>query len=251
MSSIFSMKKVSVSLGERTVLHEIDLEIRKDRVTCVIGPSGAGKTTLLRSLNRLNDHLPGFRLHGEILFRGKNIHDRGLCPEVLRQKVGMVFQKPVIFPGSIEENVVFGIRHMREKREEGLKEIAERSLRAAGLWDEVKGRLGDEAGTLSEGQKQRLAIARALAVGPEALLLDEPTSALDHRSARAIEDLVQELGRKMSIVLVTHRLEQARALADDVVFICDGKVCETGEAETVFEHPEKIETKCYVEEGSK
>jgi len=251
MKTLFRLKKTAIFFGGRPVLHETDLEIREGRVTCIIGPSGAGKTTLLRSLNRLNDHLPGFRLCGEILFRGKSIYDKGLSAEVLRQKVGLVFQKAVIFPGSIEENVVFGIRQMKEKRREGLAEIAERSLRAAGLWDEVKGRLGSDARTLSEGQKQRLAIARALAVGPEALLLDEPTSALDHRSARAIEDLVRVLGRKMSIVLVTHRLEQARALAHDVVFVCEGKVCEAGEANTFFEHPEKIETKCYVEEGSK
>ncbi len=246
MSAIFSLRKTSIAFGNRCVLHETDLEIQEGRLTCIIGPSGAGKTTLLRSLNRLNDHLPGYHLGGEILFRGMDIYNRKMPSEDLRRKVGMVFQKPVIFPGSIERNVVFGIMHMRQRKKEGLDVIAERSLRAAGLWAEVRDRLSDEARNLSEGQRQRLAIARALAVGPEVLLLDEPTSALDHRSREAIEDLVRQLGKEMSIVLVTHNLAQARALADDVVFICDGRVCERGEAGAVFERPENMETRCYV-----
>jgi len=250
MSDIFTLEKTSLSFGQKTVLDETDLHIREGRVTCVIGPSGAGKTTLLRSLNRLNDSMPGFRQSGRILFRGEDIYNGGMRAEDLRQRVGMVFQKPCMFPGSIEENVVFGIRQIREKRREGLGRIAERTLRAVGLWAEVRGRLNHEAGSLSEGQKQRLAIARALAVGPEALLLDEPTSSLDHRSTAGIEDLIRGLGKKMSVVLVTHRLEQARALTDDAVFICGGRVCESGEAGAIFENPENIETRCYVGGGS-
>ncbi len=249
MSDIFTLEKTSLSFGQKTVLEETDLHIREGRVTCVIGPSGAGKTTLLRALNRLNDSRPGFQRSGRILFRGRDIYNGGLPAEELRQRVGMVFQKPTMFPGSIEKNAVFGIRHIREKRREGLKVIAERVLEAAGLWEEVRSRLHEDASGLSEGQKQRRAIARALAVGPEALLLDEPTSSLDHRSAAAIENLVMGLGKEMSIVLVTHNLAQARRLADDVVFLCDGRVCEAGEAGVVLNNPEKIETRCYVGES--
>ncbi len=246
MSEMFTLKKTSLFFGDKKVLEETDLSIKKGRITCIIGPSGAGKSTLLRSLNRMNDLTPGFRQRGEILFKDKNIYSKGLRAEVLRQKVGMVFQKPCLFPASIENNVSFGIRHIKEKRREGFKDIVNASLKAVGLWDEVSERLKEPALELSVGQAQRLAIARALAVGPEVLLLDEPTSALDHHSATVIEALVRRLGKTMTIVLVTHRLEQAREVADDVVFICDGKVCEAGEAGAVFDHPENLETRCYV-----
>jgi len=246
MSDIFTLKKVSLFFGAKKILDDTDLSIKKRRVTCVIGPSGAGKSTLLRSLNRMNDLTEGFHHSGTIFFNGSDIYARGLRAEQLRQKVGMVFQKSCLFPGSIEENVIFGIRHIKEKKREGFKNITERSLKAVALWNEVKDRLRESAITLSEGQSQRLAIARALAVGPDVLLLDEPTSALDHLSATAIEALVKKLGRTMTIIMVTHRLEQARSLADDVVFICGGRVCEAGEARAIFNHPENIETRCYV-----
>ncbi len=246
MSDIFTLKKTSIFFGRKKVLEETDLSIKKGRITCIIGPSGAGKSTLIRSLNRMNDLTPGFHRTGSILFNGRDIYGRGLRAEELRKKVGMVFQKPCIFPGSIEENVIFGIRHIKQKKREGLKDIAEKSLKAVGLWDEVSGRLHGPALALSTGQAQRLAIARSLSVGPEVLLLDEPTSALDHRSSAAIEALVQELGQTMTIVMVTHRLEQARSLAHDVVFVCEGRICEAGEAKDIFNHPEKIETRCYV-----
>ncbi len=246
MSDIFTLKKTRLFFKDKKILGTTDLSIKKGRITCIIGPSGAGKSTLLRSLNRMNDLTPGFRQSGEILFKGRDIYARSVKAEILRQKVGMVFQKPCLFPASIEDNVIFGIRHIKEKKIEGLQNITKKSLKAVGLWGEVSDRLRAPALELSVGQAQRLAMARAIAVGPEALLLDEPTSALDHLSARAIEDLVRELGRTMTIVMVTHRLEQARALADDVVFICDGRVCEAGEAGAVFNHPENIETRCYV-----
>lgn len=247
MKELFRLKNTSLYFGDNAVIKEAGLTIRKGRITCVIGPSGAGKSTLLRSLNRMNDLMTGFHHKGFILYNKRDIYAKELRPEVLRQRVGLVSQKPCLFPGSIHSNVIFGIRHIKEKKREGLNVIAERALRAVGLWDEVRGRLGSPALELSAGQAQRLAIARALAVGPEALLLDEPTSALDHRSARAIEKLVQELSGKMTVVMVTHRLEQAKTLADDLIFVCDGKICEAGEAETIFNHPENIETRCYIE----
>jgi len=246
MSDLFTLKKTSLFFGKKKVLGETDLSIKKGRLTCLIGPSGAGKSTLLRSLNRMNDLTPNFRYKGEIQFKGKDIYNKRLRAEALRQKVGMVFQKPCIFPCSISDNVIFGIRHIKKKKREGFEHIVKSSLKAVGLWAEVRDRLRESALELSAGQAQRLAIARTLTVGPEALLLDEPTSALDHRSSAAIETLVRRLAKTMSIVMVTHRLEQARSLADDVIFICEGRVCEAAEAEVIFNHPENIETRCYI-----
>ncbi len=247
MSELFRLTKTSLYFGNTPVIHEANLTIKNGGITCIIGPSGAGKSTLLRSLNRMNDLIADFHHKGTIMYNNRDIYDKGLRLEGLRREVGLVFQKPCLFPGSIHDNVIFGIRHIREKKKEGFKVIAERTLKAVGLWDEVHNRLDSPAIGLSEGQAQRLAIARALAVGPKTLLLDEPTSSLDHRSARAIETLVKELGRTMTIVIVTHKLEQAKALADDVVFICEGKICEAGEAANIFSHPENIETRCYIE----
>jgi len=247
MSELCRLQKTPLYFGSNEVLKEGDLSIKKGKTTCIIGPSGAGKSTLLRSLNRMNDLIAGFHHKGRILYNNEDIYGKGQSAEKLRRRVGMVFQKPCLFPGSILDNVVFGIRHIKDKKKEGFKVIAEESLRAVGLFDEVRHRLHAPAQTLSEGQSQRLAIARALAVGPDALLLDEPTSALDHRSAAAIEELIRELGKTMTIVMVTHRLEQARALAHYVVFVCDGRICEAGEARGIFNHAEKIETRCYIE----
>ncbi len=247
MSELFRLEETSLYFGSEAVLKDADLTIKKGRTTCIIGPSGAGKSTLLRSLNRMNDLITGFHHKGRIFYNNRDIYGKGQSVEELRRGVGMVFQKPCLFPGSIFDNVVFGARHIREKKKEGLEVIAEESLQAVGLWSEVRHRLHSSALALSEGQAQRLAIARALAVGPDALLLDEPTSALDHRAAGKIEELIRELGEKMTIVMVTHRLEQARALAHYVVFVCEGRICEAGEAESIFNHAEKIETRCYIE----
>ena len=206
---------LSVSAGARTILSGVDLAVERGEVLCLLGPSGIGKSTLLKCLNRLIDLEPGLTVRGDVLLDGVPIYRRGVDPDRLRGRVGMLFQQPVIFPASILDNVAFGLRHgvvrlPRRRR----RERAEQALREVGLWREVQGRLGEPAATLSVGQQQRLCLARALALDPAVLLMDEPTSALDRRSARTIEELVSALKGERTIVLVTHDPEQARRVAD-------------------------------------
>ncbi|MFQ5681408.1 MAG: phosphate ABC transporter ATP-binding protein [Candidatus Omnitrophota bacterium] len=243
---IFRLDNVFLAYGRDVTIREINLSFRENRISCIIGPSGVGKSTLLRTLNRMNDIIAGFSLRGSVLFRGRDIYADGIRACDLRREVGMVFQQPCIFPGSIYDNVLFGLRRLPGAKKTEFPRAAEEALKSVSLWGEVKDRLKHCAAGLSQGQQQRLSIARALAVGPKVLLVDEPTSSLDHRSAKAIEELVCDLARKITVIMVTHKLDQARRIADDVVFVCGGRICEAGNAEAVFRSPQDIETKCYV-----
>jgi len=206
---------LTVSAGDRTILSGVDLAVERGEVLCLLGPSGIGKSTLLKCLNRLTDLEPGLTVRGEVLLDGASIHRRGVDPDRLRSRVGMLFQQPVIFPASILDNAAFGLRHgaVRLPRRER-RARAEEALREVGLWPEVCDRLDEPAATLSVGQQQRLCLARTLALDPRTILMDEPTSSLDRRSARTIEELVLQLKGERTILLVTHDPEQARRVAD-------------------------------------
>jgi len=210
---------LSVSLGRRLLLRSVDLRIEPRQVLSILGPSGAGKTTLLRCLNRLVDLVPQLAVSGEVLLHGRSIYGRGVDVDALRTRVGMIFQQPVVFPGSIADNVLFGVRHTQRLPRRLWPERIELALREAALWEEVRHRLREPAASLSVGQQQRLCLARALAAEPEILLLDEPTSALDARSTEAIEELILRLRHRHAIVLVTHNQAQARRVADTLVFL--------------------------------
>jgi phosphate transport system ATP-binding protein len=219
------LERVRLSYSGKAVIETASCTIRKNAVTAVVGPSGSGKSTLLRTLCRMNDRLPGFQLEGKVTVLGRDIHDPALNVYELRKRVGMVFQKPCVFPKSIYENVIFGLKFHASLNGKGFPERAERALRDAFLWDEVKDRLHDPAHTLSQGQQQRLAMARTLAVDPEILLMDEPTSALDPKSSRAIEDLILSLKDKHTLVLVTHNVDQAERVAEDLICVDDKTIC--------------------------
>ncbi|MCI4454634.1 MAG: phosphate ABC transporter ATP-binding protein PstB [Thermodesulfobacterium sp.] len=232
--------------GSTPVLKNINFPIYKHKVTALIGPSGCGKTTLLRCFNRMHDLYPGNRYEGEILFRGRNI----LAPDVdlieLRTKIGMVFQKPTPFPMSIFDNVAYGLRLRGIKNKKELAERVEKALREAALWDEVKDKLKESGLSLSGGQQQRLCIARAIAVEPEVLLFDEPTSALDPISTAKIEDLIVQLKEKITIVIVTHNMQQAARISDFTAFMYLGELVEFGPTEKIFTNPEKKLTEDYI-----
>lgn len=219
------LEQVRLSYSGTPVIETASCTVRKNAVTAVVGPSGSGKSTLLRTLCRMNDRLPGFQVEGRILVLGRDIHDPTLNVYELRKKVGMVFQKPCVFPKSIYENVVFGLKFHSSPNGKSFGEQSEQALRNAFLWDEVKDRLHDPAHTLSQGQQQRLAMARTLAVNPEILLMDEPTSALDPKSSRAIEDLILSLKDRHTIVLVTHNVDQAERVAEDLICVDDKTIC--------------------------
>jgi phosphate transport system ATP-binding protein len=227
-------------------LKNINFPIHENKVTALIGPSGCGKTTLLRCFNRMHDLYPGNRYEGEILFRGRNI----LAPEVdlieLRSRIGMVFQKPTPFPMSIFDNVAYGLRLRGIKNKKELAERVEKALREAALWDEVKDRLKESGLSLSGGQQQRLCIARAIAVEPEVLLFDEPTAALDPISTAKIEDLIVQLKEKITIVIVTHNMQQAARISDFTAFMYLGELVEFGPTEKIFTNPEKKLTEDYI-----
>ena len=243
---IIRMKNTSVFSNGKPILDEVSYDFRKQVVTGIIGPSGTGKTTLLRTLSRLNDRIDGFRVLGQVLVGGTDIYLNGLDVYGLRRRVGMVFQKPCVFPSSIFDNVILGLKRLSPKRKKEFPDVVEKTLRKVFLWDEVKDRLHKSAPTLSQGQQQRLAIARTLAVDPEILLMDEPTSALDPKSVTAIEDLILSLKGRHTVVLVTHNLPQARRVADDLIFLKDGKIIEAGACETLFQNPARDETREYL-----
>jgi len=241
-----TLSELELSYKGNSVLKGMDYTFTRNRITGIIGPSGSGKTTLLRTINRMNDLVPDFKLRGKVFFEGRDIYENGIDVHELRQQIGMVFQKPCIFPQSIYKNVTFGLRHLHLKKRQDFPWIVEETLKEVSLWNEVKSRLHEPAITLSQGQQQRLCIARSLAVQPRVLLMDEPTSALDPKSASAIEQLISRLTEKLTIIFVTHNLQQARRVSDEVVFICDGIVCETGKAGQIFENPCKNETMEYL-----
>ncbi len=232
--------------GQNHALKEIDLNIAANEVTAIIGPSGCGKSTYIKTLNRMVDLIPSVRTTGQIIYDGKDIFDRSVRVEELRTKVGMVFQKPNPFPKSIYENVVYGPKIHGIKNKSELEDIAERSLRSAALWDEVKDRLKDNAYSLSGGQQQRLCIARVLAVEPDVVLMDEPTSALDPLSTLKIEDLVQELKSEYTIVIVTHNMQQASRIADMTAFFLLGELIEFDSTDVIFRRPADKRTEDYI-----
>jgi phosphate transport system ATP-binding protein len=242
----FDIRGLSFWYGNSQSLFDVSLVIPEHSVTALIGPSGCGKSTLLRCLNRMNDSIEGARHTGDILLDGQEIHRPEVDLVALRRRVGLVFQKSNPFPKSVFENVVFGPRVTGVRDRTSLAGIAERCLRQASLWDEVKARLHDSAFNLSIGQQQRLCIARALATGPEVLLLDEPASALDPASTARIEDLIFELKREYTIVIVTHNMQQAARVSDRTAFFCQGRLIETGPTDQLFTCPQVKQTEEYI-----
>lgn len=232
--------------GEKQALYDVQMNIPRNRVTAFIGPSGCGKSTLLRTFNRMNDLVDGCRVDGQILLDGDDIYERGRDVAELRRRVGMVFQKPNPFPKSIYENVVYGLRIQGINQKRVLDETVEWSLKSAALWDEVKDRLHDSALGLSGGQQQRLVIARTVAVQPEVLLLDEPCSALDPISTLKVEELINELKGRYTIVIVTHNMQQAARVSDYTAFMYMGKLIEFGDTDTLFTNPTKKQTEDYI-----
>ena len=245
------MSKIDVSnmdlyYGDFHALKNINLSIDANEVTAFIGPSGCGKSTLLKSINRMNDLVPGCRITGEMLLDGENIYSGKMDVNGLRKRVGMVFQKPHPFPMSIYDNIAYGPRTHGVRSKAKLDDIVEQSLRQAAIWEEVKDRLKKSALGMSGGQQQRLCIARALAVQPEVLLMDEPTSALDPISTSKIEDLAVELKKDYTIVMVTHNMQQAARISDKTAFFLLGEVVEYGETEQIFSMPKDKRTEDYI-----
>ena len=232
--------------GQKQALFDIAMKVPKKRVTAFIGPSGCGKSTLLRSMNRMNDLVESCRVEGKIALEGNNIYEKGVNVADLRRRVGMVFQKPNPFPKSIYENVAYGLRIQGINKKRVLDDVVEWSLRNAALWDEVKDRLHESALGMSGGQQQRLVIARTIAVEPEVLLLDEPASALDPISTLKIEELINKLKSKFTIVIVTHNMQQAARVSDYTAFMYMGKLIEFGDTDTLFTNPSQKQTEDYI-----
>nr|WP_257009071.1 phosphate ABC transporter ATP-binding protein PstB [Nosocomiicoccus ampullae] len=232
--------------GDTHALKDVNLAFNEKEISAIIGPSGCGKSTFIKTLNRMVELVPNVRIEGDILYREQDILDKKMSLESLRTKVGMVFQKPNPFPKSIYENIVYGPRVHGIKDKKTLDEIVERSLKQAALWDEVKDRLKDNAYGLSGGQQQRLCIARTLAIEPDVILMDEPTSALDPISTIKIEDLMQELKEKYSIIIVTHNMQQAARVSDKTAFFYNGSVIEYDDTKVIFENPRDQRTEDYV-----
>jgi phosphate transport system ATP-binding protein len=242
----FVVHSLNFWYGEKQALFDVSLSIPERSVMALIGPSGCGKSTFLRALNRMNDLIAGARAVGDVLLDGKDIYDRHVNLVDLRRRVGMVFQKSNPFPKTVFENVVFGPRMAGVRDRGGLQEICEHCLRKAALWDEVKDRLHESAMNLSGGQAQRLCIARALATGPEVVLLDEPASALDPASTARIEDLIFELKRNYTIVIVTHNMQQAARVSDQVAFFFQGRLIEAGATDHLYTRPQVKQTEDYI-----
>jgi len=244
--SKISVKHLNLYYGKKRALKNVDMEIRDCAVTALIGPSGCGKSTFLKCINRMNDLVPDVRIEGQILLDGEDIYDRRVDITLLRKRVGMVFQQPAPFPMSIYDNIAYGprIHGIRSRRE--LDRIVEEALQSAAILDEVKDRLNKSALGLSGGQQQRLCIARALAVEPEVLLMDEPTSALDPVSTLKIENLMKNLKKKYTVVVVTHNMQQAARVSDDTAFFLTGEVVESGATHILFTRPSDRLTKDYI-----
>lgn len=242
----FEIRNLNLYYGSNKVLKDINLNISSHQVTSLIGPSGCGKSSLLRTLNRMNDLIPGAKIEGSVLLDGDDIYSNGLDVVELRKRVGMVFQRPNPFPKSIFENVAYGPRRHGTRDRMVIREIVGKSLQEAALWDEVKDSLHNSAFQLSGGQQQRLCIARALAVEPEVLLMDEPCSALDPISTARVEDLIDELKKDYTIVVVTHNMQQAARISQNTAFLLDGALIEFGETDKLFTNPSKQETEDYI-----
>ncbi|KGJ96237.1 phosphate ABC transporter ATP-binding protein PstB [Colwellia psychrerythraea] len=241
-----NINELNLYYGKKQALNNITMSIPKGQVTAFIGPSGCGKSTLLRCINRMNDLVDDCHISGEINLHGNNIYDKHVDVAELRRKVGMVFQRPNPFPKTIYENVVYGLRIMGENNRRRLDDAAEKSLRSAALWNEVKDRLHESALGLSGGQQQRLVIARAIAIQPEVLLLDEPTSALDPISTLVIEELINDLKKQFTVVIVTHNMQQAARVSDQTAFMYMGDLIEYSDTNTLFTTPLKKKTEDYI-----
>ena len=245
MKEKFKISNLDLYYSDFHALKNINMEIASNEITAFIGPSGCGKSTFLKSLNRMNDLVEGCRITGEVLLDGENIYD-GMDVNMLRKRVGMVFQKPNPFPMSIYDNIAYGPRTHGIRSKSKLDDIVEKSLRDAAIWDEVKDRLKKSALGLSGGQQQRLCIARALAVQPDVLLMDEPTSALDPISTLKIEELMVELKKKYTVVVVTHNMQQAARVSDDTAFFLVGEVIEFNHTDDIFARPQDKRTEDYI-----
>jgi phosphate transport system ATP-binding protein len=246
LETCIKIENLDLFYGDKQALHAVNMEMPRKKVTAYIGPSGCGKSTLLRCINRMNDLVDGVTIKGKILLDDENIYDKSVNVAALRRRVGMVFQKPNPFPKTIYENVAYGLRIQGINDRHILDEVVEKSLRGAALWDEVKNRLDDNALGMSGGQQQRLVIARAIAIEPEVILLDEPASALDPISTLKIEELINELKDKYTIVIVTHNMQQAARVSDFTAFMYMGELIEFGETSELFTNPEKKQTEDYI-----
>ena len=246
MSDIMTVRGLDLWYGDHQALHDISMNIPEKSITALIGPSGCGKSTFLKTLNRMNDLIPGVKITGDVRYREQDIFAPGTDVNELRREIGMVFQKPNPFPMSIYDNIAYGPRTHGIKNRAKLDEIVEKSLRGAAIWDEVKDRLKKNALGLSGGQQQRLCIARALAVEPEVLLMDEPTSALDPISTSKIEELAMQLKEQYTIVIVTHNMQQAVRISDRTAFFLLGELVECGDTQQLFSQPQDKRTEDYI-----
>lgn len=248
MSNKIKVKVENLNLyyGENHALKDVNMDIQENAVTAFIGPSGCGKSTFLKTLNRMNDLVDGVRIDGKVLLDGEDIYDPSVDTTILRKKVGMVFQQPNLFPMSIYDNIAYGPRVHGIRDKKRLDQIVEESLRGAAIFDEVKDRLKKSAMGLSGGQQQRICIARALAVQPEVLLMDEPTSALDPISTSKIEDLMEDLKKKYTVIVVTHNMQQATRVSDQTAFFLVGEMVEFGDTKQIFSYPQDKRTEDYI-----
>ena len=246
MSDIMTVQGLDLWYGDHQALHDISMNIPEKSITALIGPSGCGKSTFLKTLNRMNDLIPGVKITGDVRYRDQDIFAPGTDVNELRREIGMVFQKPNPFPMSIYDNIAYGPRTHGIKNRAKLDEIVEKSLRGAAIWDEVKDRLKKNALGLSGGQQQRLCIARALAVEPEVLLMDEPTSALDPISTSKIEELTMQLKEQYTIVIVTHNMQQAVRISDRTAFFLLGELVECDDTQQLFSQPQDKRTEDYI-----
>ena len=246
MSDIMTVNDLCLWYGQSQALKDVNINIPEKSVTALIGPSGCGKSTFLKTLNRMNDLIPGVRVTGEVCYQGQDIFASSVDVNQLRKEIGMVFQKPNPFPMSIYDNIAYGPRTHGVRNKAKLDDIVEQSLRGAAIWDEVKDRLKKSALGLSGGQQQRLCIARALAVEPQVLLMDEPTSALDPISTSKIEELAMELKERYTIIIVTHNMQQAARISDQTAFFLLGELVEYGETEQIFAQPRDKRTEDYI-----
>ncbi|MCT4792586.1 MULTISPECIES: phosphate ABC transporter ATP-binding protein PstB [Exiguobacterium] len=244
--SVYRVNDLNLWYGDDHALKDVNLDIKQNEVTAIIGPSGCGKSTFIKTLNRMVELVPIVRTNGVIEYHGRNIFDKDYEVEELRTSVGMVFQQPNPFPKSIYDNIAYGPRVHGVKNKKILDEIVERSLRGAAIWDEVKDRLNENAYGLSGGQQQRLCIARCLAIEPDVILMDEPTSALDPISTLKVEELVQELKKDYSIIIVTHNMQQAARVSDKTAFFLNGEVVEFDQTDRIFSNPSDKRTEDYI-----
>lgn len=239
-----AVRNLDLYYGEKQALKDVNMNIKEGKVTALIGPSGCGKSTFIRTLNKMNDLIDNVKIYGEIDLDGEDINKQNVIE--LRTKVGMVFQKPNPFPMSIYDNITYGPKIQGTKDKKELDKIVEESLKGAAIWDEVKDRLKSSALGLSGGQQQRLCIARAIAMKPEVILMDEPTSALDPISTGKVEELIEELKGKYTIVIVTHNMQQANRISDDTAFFLNGEVVEFNDTRSIFENPKDKRTEDYI-----